>query len=140
MAEKSKNKKENRGRQREITVWEWIIAGVGLILVVAALGTTAYRAVTEESTPPIIEISIIEPVVPMANGYLVKFQVKNTGTQTAASLTVEGSLNRGGESVETSTTTLNYAPANSRREGGLFFTKNPNEFELNIRALGYEKP
>ncbi len=138
MAEE-KEKKENQERQKETPVWEWIIAAVGLIFVVAALGTTLYRAVTEESTPPILEISV-KAIVPTSNGYLVEFRVKNTGNQTAAALTIEGELKRGSESVETSTASLAYAPANSQREGGLSFTKNPNEFELNIRALGYEKP
>jgi len=138
MAEE-KEKKENQERQKETPVWEWIIAAVGLILVVAALGTTLYRAVTKESTPPILEISV-KAIVPTSNGYLVEFRVKNTGNQTAAALTIEGELKRGAESVETSTASLAYAPANSQREGGLFFTKNPNEFEVNIRALGYEKP
>ena len=137
--EKSESKEENQRRQKETPVWEWIIAAIGLILVVAATGTTLYRAVTEKSTPPILEFSV-EAIVPTANGYLVEFRVKNTGNQTAAGLTVEGELKRGEESVETSTATLAYAPANSQREGGLFFTKNPNDFELNIRALGYEKP
>ena len=138
MAEE-KEKKENRERHKETPIWEWIIAAVGLILVVGAIGTTLYRAVTEESTPPILEISV-KAIVPTSNGYLVEFRVKNTGNQTAAALTIEGELKRGTESVETSTASLAYAPANSQREGGLFFTKNPNEFELNIRATGYEKP
>ncbi len=138
MAEKSENK-EIRERPKQTPVWEWIIAAVGLILVVAALGTTLYRAVTEESTPPILEISV-EAIQPNANGYLVKFRVKNTGNQTASGLTIEGELKRGEESAETSSATLAYAPANSQREGGLFFSKNPNEYKLEIRAKGYEKP
>ncbi len=141
MTEKSENK-EKRERPKKTPVWEWIIAAVGFILVVAALGTTLYRAVIEESTPPILEISV-EAIVPTANGYLVNFSVKNNGNQTAAGLTVEGELKRGeegAESVETSSATLAYAPANSRREGGLFFSKNPNEYKLEIRAKGYEKP
>jgi len=138
MAEKSENK-EIRERPKQTPVWEWIIAAVGLILVVAALGTTLYRAVTEESTPPILEISV-EAIQPNANGYLVKFRVKNTGNQTAAGLTIEGELKRGEESAETSSATLAYTPANSQREGGLFFSKNPNEYKLEIRAKGYEKP
>jgi len=141
MTEKSENK-ETRERPKKTPVWEWIIAAVGFILVVAALGTTLYRAVIEESTPPILEISV-EAIVPTANGYLVNFSVKNNGNQTAAGLTVEGELKtdaEGAESVETSSATLAYAPANSRREGGLFFSKNPNEYKLEIRAKGYEKP
>ena len=141
MTEKSENR-ETRERPKKTPVWEWIIAAVGFILVVAALGTTLYRAVIEESTPPILEISV-EAIVPTANGYLVNFSVKNNGNQTAAGLTVEGELKtdaEGAESVETISATLAYAPANSRREGGLFFSKNPNEYRLEIRAKGYEKP
>lgn len=136
MAEK---KSANRKRQKETPVSEWIIAAVGLILVVAAIGTTLYRAITEESTPPNLEVSV-EKIVPAVNGFLVEFQVSNTGNQTAAGLIIEGQLKKGDESVETSTATLTYAPANSIRHGGMYFTKNPNEFDLQLRAMGYEKP
>jgi len=137
--EKSKDKEENQHQREKTPVWEWIIAAGGLILVIATLGTTLYRAVIEESTPPILEISV-DSIAPTANGYLVKFNVKNTGNQTAAGLTIEGELKNDAESVETSSATLAYAPANSRREGGLFFSKNPNEYDLQLRAKGYEKP
>jgi len=36
--------------------------------------------------------------------------------------------------------TLAYAPAHSIRRGGLFFTKNPQQFDLQIRVPGYEEP
>lgn len=130
---------ENQHRQKITPVWEWIIAALGLILVVVALGTTLYRAVIEESTPPILEITV-DSIAPTAGGYLVTFNVKNTGNQTAANLTVEGEMKNGAESVETSSATLAYAPANSKREGGLFFSKNPHEYALELRAKGYEKP
>ena len=137
--EKAKNKEKNRARQKETPVWEWIIAAFGLVLVVVAIGIIAYRAATKESTPPILEISDYS-IVSVNKGYLVKFRVKNSGSQTAAALMVEGTLKQGEKSVETSTATLTYAPAYSEREGGLFFNNNPNEFEIQIRALGYEKP
>ncbi|MCY7375825.1 MAG: hypothetical protein LH472_07615 [Pyrinomonadaceae bacterium] len=135
----TENNEENLPRRKETPVWEWIIAAAGLIMVVAALGTTLYRAVIEESTPPILEISVTS-VEPTANGYHVKFNVKNTGNQTAAGLAIEGELKNGAESVETSSATLAYAPAHSERGGGLYFTKNPQQFDLQIRATGYEKP
>lgn len=120
-------------------VWEWIVAAIGLALVIVAIGTMIYRAVTEDPSLPVLEIRV-NSIVPTNTGYLVKFSVKNSGSQTAAALTVEGSLKQDGETVETSAATLTYAPANSEREGGLFFTKNPEEFELEMRATGYEKP
>ena len=136
---KEENKEENQERHTKIPVWEWLVAAVGLIFVVGSIGLTLYRAVIEETTPPILEFSV-DSIQPTANGYLVKFQVRNTGNQTAAALTVEGELKNGEESAETSTATLAYAPANSVRRGGLFFTKNPQDFDLQIRATGYEEP
>lgn len=135
----SANEEEDHPRRKKTTIWEWAIAALGLMLVASALGVTLYRAISEESTPPRLEIKV-RSIEPAAGGYLVTFEVKNTGNQTAAALTVEGELKNGAESVETSSATLTYAPANSRREGGLFFAKNPNEYKLELRAKGYEKP
>ncbi|MFN0278625.1 MAG: hypothetical protein ACKVRN_08485 [Pyrinomonadaceae bacterium] len=135
----SRKEKANTKRHEETPVWEWIIAAIGLVLVLAVISVTLYRAVTEKPGPPILDISA-EPTVLAANGYLVTFRVNNTGSQTAAALTVEGNLMLGEETIETSTATLTYAPANSERHGGLFFTKDPSSYELKIRALGYEKP
>lgn len=137
--EKSDDKKENRERPKETPVWEWIIATVGLILVVSAIGSMLYRATSAESTPPRLKVNI-KSIEPNGDGYLVKFLVKNTGNQTAAALTIEGELKSGDQSAETSSATLTYVPSNSERKGGLFFTKNPQQFELQIRATGYEEP
>lgn len=135
MAEKA-SKSENQNPP----VWEWIIAAIGLILVAGAVGTMFYRAATEETTPPQLAF-IVDSIEPVNSGFLVRFSVKNTGNQTAAGLTVEGVLKKDDrEAEETSTANLTYVPANSTRQGGLFFSKNPTESQLQIRALGYEKP
>ncbi|MBC7898660.1 MAG: hypothetical protein H7070_01285 [Saprospiraceae bacterium] len=131
---------KSKGSEKEQTpVWEWIIAAFGLILVTGAVGTMVYRAAAENPTPPNLSFSI-DSIEPTANGYLVKFTVKNTGNRTAAGLNIEGVLKNGEDDAETSSATLTYAPANSVRQGGLFFTKDPNQFNLQIRALGYEQP
>jgi uncharacterized protein (TIGR02588 family) len=137
--EKSTDKKENRERPEETSVWEWIIAAVGLVLVVGAIGSTLYRALTQESTPPQLAVSV-DSVQPSGDGFLVKFRVVNSGNQTAAAANIEGELKSGEETAETSSATLTYIPANSERRGGLFFNKNPQQFDLRIRATGYEEP
>ena len=138
MAEEDlENQKDERGRPKATPVWEWIIAGVGLILVVAAIGTTLYRAMTEESTPPKLEV-VIDSIAPNGDGsYLVKFAVKNTGNKTAAAVAVEGKLKDG---TETGNATLTYVPSNSVRRGGLFFSKNLQPEDLQMRVTGYEEP
>ena len=130
---------ENKNRHEQPPVWEWIVAGIGLILVVGAIGFMLYEAITQKSAPPNFSISV-DSINPNNNGYLVRFRVKNTGTQTAADVTIEGELTQGAEVIETNTVTLTYVPSDSEREGGLVFSKNPNEYELKLRAKSYEKP
>lgn len=139
MAEENKSEKNENRESSTTTFWEWIVAAAGLLLVVSAVGTTFYNALTEEKTPPRLEVTI-DSITPNANNFLVKFVVKNTGGQTAAAVTVEGELKNGAETPETASATLTYAPAHSERRGGLYFTKNPQQGDLQIRVTGYEEP
>lgn len=134
-----KQDSKNKTEITEPPALEWLAAAIGLILVVGAVGFMIYQAVAQEKTPPNINISV-DSIVPTEGGFRVGFRVNNRGTQTASALNIEGELKKGEESIETSGVTLDYAPSNSERKGGLFFTKNPKDFDLQIRATGYEEP
>ncbi|MEJ7848001.1 MAG: hypothetical protein WKF92_07945 [Pyrinomonadaceae bacterium] len=130
---------KSKSKETKIPFWEWLIAIAGLILIIGSVGTVLYRAVTGDSTPPDLTFHV-NSIEQTSGGYVVKFSVTNSGNETAAGLMIEGTLKNGEETAETSTAALTYAPANSVRQGGLLFTKNPNNFKLQIRALGYEQP
>ena len=134
---KSENSREEQ--QKKPSVLEWIFAAVGLAVVAGALGFLIYRGAAKGDTPPVVKIEV-ESISQAGENYLVNFRVSNTGETTAADLTVEGELRNGEKSEETSDVTIGYVPSHSTRRGGLFFTKNPNEFQLEIRPKGYEKP
>ncbi len=138
MAEKEKSKKKV-SHLGESSLLEWITAAIGLLLVAGVLGFLIYRGATKGDAPPRIKIEV-ESVVPAGENYLVKFRVFNTGETTAAALTIEGELKNGEKTEETSDVTLTYVPSASQRRGGLIFTKNPNQYQLQIRAKGYELP
>ncbi len=140
MTEYESEKTEHKRRRVEKPpALEWLIAAAGLILVVGTIGFLIYQAVTDKNTPPDLSVST-DSVVRTENGYLVKFSIYNKGDDNAADIVVEGKIKQNGEDLETSSVTIDYAPSNSKREGGLFFTKNPDYFEFEIRALGYKKP
>ena len=134
--ENSENQRGREEKSKTTSIWEWMIAAAGLILVAASIGIMIYRAATQETTPPRLEV-VVDLIEPNGDGYLVKFIVKNTGNQTAAAVAVEGELKA---ASETAVATLTYVPSNSARRGGLFFTKNPQQFDLQIRVTGYEEP
>lgn len=123
----------------DIPVLEWIIAFVGLALVVGTVSFMVYQAIKGDSSPPDISLHV-ESISPIGNGYVVRIRAMNNGGSTAAGLTVEGALRHAFETVETSGATISYVPPHSQRIGGLFFTKDPRQFELHLRAKGYEAP
>lgn len=133
------NTRKEKNENTDPPVWEWILAGLGVVMVAASIGAMIYRAATQENTPPAFEVSV-NSVTAAGGGYLVTFSVLNTGSQTAAALNIEGNLIMGEEKLETSAMTLTYVPARSERQGGLFFVNDPRNVELKIYARGYEKP
>lgn len=121
--------------------FEWIMAAIGLILVGGSIGFTLYRALTEKSIPPRLSVSVNSiTAVGETGGYLVTFRLENEGEITAADVIVEGEIKDAGKSLETGSVTFDYSPPHSERRGGLFFTKNPQQYNLEIRAKGYNEP
>lgn len=118
---------------------EWAIACVGVVLVAAALGLLLYKAIWGEASPPQITVRVTS-IVPMQNGYLVQFEAINHGGSSAEGVVIGGELRRGTEQVESSQTTVDYLPSNSKKSGGLFFIQDPRQFEFQGRAFGYEEP
>jgi uncharacterized protein (TIGR02588 family) len=121
------------------TVWEWAAAALGLLLVGGALGFLFYQALTGYEAPPDVRVQVLD-VHQVGHGYLVEIRVRNYGNTTAAELTIEGELRQGDEPLETSHSTFDYVPARSQRTGGLFFTRDPRQFRLELGPKGYQKP
>jgi uncharacterized protein (TIGR02588 family) len=117
----------------------WGIAVLGLVLVLGSIGFMLYEAAAGDSSPPDVTVRV-DSIRPTQNGFLIEFRAINEGGTTAQGLTVEGELRNGADSVETSNTTIEYVPSHSERAGGLFFKSDPRQYELLLRAKGYEKP
>ena len=137
--EKKKSLAEDERHEESPSVLEWIFASTGLLVILCALGFLIYRGATKGDTPPVVKVEV-ESITQAGENYVINFRVSNTGDTTAADLTIEGELKNGEKSEETSDVTMTYVPAQSVRRGGLIFTKNPNEYQLKIRAKGFELP
>ena len=133
----SDDSRKKKNEKKETPALEWITAGIGLILVVGAIGFMLFDAFYSKDLPPDLIVAK-EKTEQVKTGYLVTFKVKNNGDQTASTVVVEGSLN--GESDETAQVTLDYVPPHSEREGGLYFSTKPDDSKLKLEAKGYEKP
>jgi uncharacterized protein (TIGR02588 family) len=130
---------QKQQEKEAIPIWEWVVAGIGLVLVAGVIGFLLYEAFSGNRLPPDVKLSV-ESVVQIRNGYLVKITAVNEGGQTAEGVDIEGELTTGTESLERSRTTIDYLPPRSEKKAGLFFTRDPRQLDLQVRPLGYEEP
>lgn len=135
----SKKAGKDQGKLDDAPLWMWGIGLVGLLLVLGSIGFALYEAIAGDASPADVTVEVVK-ILPAEDGFLVEFRVANEGGTTAAGLTVEGELRNGAEIVEASDTTVEYVPSHSERKGGLFFTLDPSQYDLQLRAKGYETP
>jgi uncharacterized protein (TIGR02588 family) len=122
-----------------IPTLEWIVGGVGLLLITGVIAFMLYHAITGIDSPPDVNVSVVS-IRQNRSGYLVMIKARNYGGTTAEGTVIEGELKKGSQVLERSHTTLDYSPPGSEKELGLFFRQDPRLFQLQIRPLGYEEP
>jgi len=125
-------------KQPRIPPWEWAVAALGAGVVIGLIALMGHRALQEESPVPSLHVEARE-VHARAGGFVVLLDVRNSGSG-AANVAIEGELRDGESMIESSGVTLDYVPADSHREAGLIFTRDPSRHQLQLRATGYESP
>lgn len=120
------------------SVLEWIVAALGLVLVLASVGVMIADA-RQDRTPPDVVVRPDTVHAFAGGGFLVRFTARNRGRETAAEVSIVGEL-RDSAGVERSGVIVDYLPGDSERRGGLFFVRDPRAGALRIRAEGYREP
>jgi uncharacterized protein (TIGR02588 family) len=128
----------NTQEPQAIPALEWIMGGIGFFIIACVLGFLLYTGINEDHPVPDVKLSV-DSVQRIRNGYLVRVIATNEGGMTAAGVIVEGELRKGAEPVERSETVIEFLPSRSKKRAGLFFSRDPNQFELKLRPLGYEE-
>lgn len=119
---------------------EWVVGIFCSIVVLTAVGYLFYQALSRPSLPPLIRVHAERVVSMPGGGFLVEVRVANEGSRTASSLMIEGALMQDTTAVEKSTATIDFVPAGTARDGGLFFTRDPHQYRLEVRPTGYDLP
>jgi uncharacterized protein (TIGR02588 family) len=118
---------------------EWIVFGLGLLLVAGTLGFLVYDGATDEGRPPVVEVRLGEPRA-TGHNFIVPVTVLNHGDETAEGVAVEVTLDAGGGEPERAEFAVAFLPRRATREGWVAFTNDPRTGRLTPRVLGYEKP
>ncbi|HEV2800098.1 MAG TPA: hypothetical protein VGW12_06365 [Pyrinomonadaceae bacterium] len=120
---------------------EWTVFGVGLLLVLSALGYLIYDGATMGSDPPSIEVRLGAPEQREHN-FIVPVSVTNHGDETAEGVLIEVLLESGavGQEPIRGELSIAFLPRRATREGFVTFQQDPRAARLTTRVLGYEKP
>lgn len=119
--------------------WEWVVAGLGLALVLACLGYLTLQAMAGPPTPPDPRIEVVA-VHAQGSRFLVVLRVANHGKATAEGLRIAGELKQGDAVLERSEAEFQFLPGESTRQAGLFFRRDPRRFTLELQAVSYQEP
>ncbi|KNY16083.1 hypothetical protein AKG11_15715 [Shinella sp. SUS2] len=129
-----------RHRERHDPHWiEWLTGLVSALLVAGMLGWIGWEAFTREATPPDLSVTVLTTEKTGA-GQRVTFDIANSGTTTAAAVTVIGRLMEGEKIVEESHVVFDYVAAESKSTGAILFAGEPAGRRVDIRAAGYTGP
>jgi uncharacterized protein (TIGR02588 family) len=139
MPEKDKGGKPPIRGAPSTSTMEWIVAAVSALLVLGVIGFLVYDGVASPKTPPDITVQV-DSIQPAGPGFVVIFQARNDGHNTAADVIIEGELMADSGPVEKSETTIDYVPAGGQQRAGLYFTRDPRRLKLRLRAHGYREP
>lgn len=119
---------------------EWTVFAMGLSLTLTILGYLVYKTISHQSGPPELLVEYFaEPG--RYEPYRYHVVLHNKGNETAESVTVEVSLEKGGKTLETAQLAVDYCPKESTREGWVSFSTDPVQADtIRARVVSYEKP
>ncbi|HET6568011.1 MAG TPA: hypothetical protein VFG50_08600 [Rhodothermales bacterium] len=126
---------------KRTTSWlEWVVFGVGAVLLIATLGLLIYETFIFEKTPPNITITLGEPDH-RGGKYNVPVKAQNTGSATAAVVQIQVTAYFSGGAREDGQITFDFVPMHASRNGWVTFERPPSEADsLRARVLGYLVP
>jgi uncharacterized protein (TIGR02588 family) len=119
----------------DIPLFEWIAAGIGLVLALVALTFTAWDAFLGERSPASIEVRLVG-VRQTPYGFVADVEAFNHGGAPATQVIISGTVTGSGE-PDTAEATFDYIPEQSRARGGLVFEEDPRAGGLKLRAKSY---
>ena len=108
-------------------VLQWLMAAVGAVVTLTAVGIVVWEALQPPS-PPALSARIVA-IQSTAAGHVATVLVRNDGDDTAAAVDIEGVLGD-----QTATATLDYVPAHGHARAYLRFDGDPRAATVAVKG------
>jgi uncharacterized protein (TIGR02588 family) len=120
---------------------EWVVAGIGALLLLASAGYMIWYGVTASDKPPEVTAKALERTH-FGGTLLVHVKVHNRGGSAAANVQLAGQLTGKDGSPQSSRVVIDYVPQNAERDAYLQFAEpeGGQAGKLVLRVEGMTKP
>jgi uncharacterized protein (TIGR02588 family) len=130
----------SKSNEESHAVWiEWLTGVLATLLVLAIIGWVIFEAATTSEQAPELSAEVLA-IDPIASGWRVMIEVRNSGDQAAASVEVRAVLVDGTIAVDEAEATFDYVAAGSTARGGLIFAEDPTRHRLQVKPVGFVEP
>ncbi|AQR62974.1 hypothetical protein BZG35_15905 [Brevundimonas sp. LM2] len=124
--------------KRANPILEWLVALIGLVVVIGALGVLVQEALLPATPPdPILRVRDVSRA---AGGWRVEVEAENRGRATAMALEVNATLTPPTGPPETAAATVDYLGGGSTADLTLMFKTDPRRGELELTVGGWSEP
>jgi uncharacterized protein (TIGR02588 family) len=135
----TKKKSSEPAQKAKTPFLEWLLGGVGVVLLLSCITFLIYEGITSDEQPGAITASVKE-ILSAGDAYVVTFELHNAGSQTLSNVHLTARLTDGEREVERVQTVIDYLPGRSQQEGGFYFKHDPKNLDVEITPEGYQKP
>lgn len=117
---------------------EWLVFGLSFLLVAGVVAFLGWSAITSEDRPAAFQVETDSPIQ-VSGSIVVPIRVKNTGSTTAAEVTVAITA-RYASSEKESTLTIDFVPHGGTRHARAIFDGPETPVGITARVAGYVEP
>lgn len=139
MSDKDEHARKADTSRQGTSALEWCVAAVGGLLFLVMVSYMVIEGLATSERQPEIQI-VATTAMGQGDGFAVRFDAANIGDRTASSLIVRATLYQGDRELETADVTIDYLTGRSTASGGFWFSHDPAQFKLEIRAVSYLDP
>ena len=126
-------------RSRATPRLEWLLGTFGALLLAGVVSFLVYEGVTHGDEPGAVVVRVTE-IRNVGSAHLVRFSVRNFGNETLTHLHLTARLTDRAVEIESAQVVIDYLPAGSQQEGGVYLRNDPQRYALRIDPAGYMKP
>lgn len=131
--------KSTHSHQAHTPLLEWLLGGIGVLLVAACVGFLVHEGMSGDGRPGEITARVTD-IVSTDTTHIVMFELRNGGSQTLSNVHITGRVIDGEKELERAQATIDYLPGHSRQAGGFYFKNDPRAYKIQIWPEGYQRP